>query len=134
MLDGSMADLGTGMDVLFEGAEEDIIVFELHGDHAPPSRFSFNYSRTSDSLTASSMAFLPESWSHHVPFGGGLVYVNAERTGPQKLYPQSESFARRGDLGIKGEYTLNYLHAHIDESLLEHDPRCEGQSTGNSSM
>ena len=127
MLDGSMADLGTGTDVLFEGAEEDIIAFELHGNDAPPCRFSFDYSRTADSLTASGMAVLPESWSSHAPFGGGLFYVNAERTGPQKLYPQSESFARRGDLGIRGEYTLNYLHAHTDESLLEHDPRCEGR-------
>ena len=126
MLDGSMADLGTGMDVLFEGAEEDNIVFELHGNDAPPCRLSFDYSRTSDSLTASGMAELPKSWSFHAPFGGGLFYVNAERTGPQKFYPQSESFAQRGDLGIRGEYTLNYLHAHTGESLPEHDPRCEG--------
>ena len=127
MLDGSMADLGTGMDVLFEGAEEDVIVFELHGSDAPSCRFSFDYSETADSLTSSGRAELPEPWSSHPPFGGGLFYVNAERTGPQKLYPQSESFAQRGDLGIRGEYTLNYLQAHTGESLLEHDPRCEGQ-------
>ena len=36
MLDGVMADLGTGMDVLFEGAEEDTISFELRGSDAPP--------------------------------------------------------------------------------------------------
>ena len=127
MLDGSMADLGTGMDVLFEGAEEDLIVFELHGTNAEPCRFSFGYSRAADTLTASVEAELPDRWSTHVPFGGGLFYVNAERTGPRKFYPQSESFAQRGDLGSRGEYALNYLHAHTGESLPEHDPRCEGQ-------
>ena len=50
MLDGSMADLGTGMDVLFEGAEEDIIAFELRGNHARPAVFRSN---TQELLTAS---------------------------------------------------------------------------------
>ena len=53
MLDGRMADLGTGMDVLFEGAEEDIITFEFHGSDVSPCRLSFNYSRTADSLMSS---------------------------------------------------------------------------------
>ena len=125
MLDGNMADLGTGMDVLFEGAEEDVIGFELHGRDVSPCRLSFDYSRTADSLTSSGSAELPESWRAIPPFGGGLFYVNAERTGPQKSYPQSESFAQRGDLGARGEYTLNYLHAHESESLVENDPRCQ---------
>ena len=73
------------------------------------------------------MAELPESWSGQAPFGGRMFYVNAERTGPQKFYPQSESFAQRGDLGRRGEYTLNYLHAQRDAFLPEDDPRCEGQ-------
>ena len=124
MLDGTMADLGTGMDVLFQGADEDVIAFELHGSDVLPCRLSFDYSTTADSLTSSGSAELPEPWRVTPPFGGGLFYVNAERTGPQKFYPQSESFAQRGDLGARGEYTLNYLHAHEGETLVEDDPRC----------
>ena len=124
MLDGSMADLGTGMDVLFEGAEEDNITFELHGGDMPSCRLSFDYSKTADNLTSSGSSELPEAWCAMPPFGGGLFYVNAERTGPLKSYPQSESFAQRGDLGARGEYTLNYLHAHQGDSLDENDPRC----------
>ena len=127
MLDGGMADLGTGGDVLFEGASEDVIGFELHRSNASPCQLSFNYSPTADILTASGTMKLPEPWPQVPPFGGGLFYVNAERTGPQKLYPQSESFAQRGDLGTRSEYTLNYLHVHQYESLEEHDSRCEGQ-------
>ena len=127
MLDGSMTDLGTGMDVLFAGAEEDTIAFELHRSDAPTCRLSFAYSETADSLAASGGSALPNAWRAIPPFGGRLFYVNAERIGPQKSYPQSESFAQRGDLGTRGEYTLNYLHAHQGDSLDENDPRCSEQ-------
>ena len=60
MLDGSMADLGTGMDVLFQGAEEDVISFELRGSDVPPCRLSFDYSRTADNLKSSGSVVLPE--------------------------------------------------------------------------
>ena len=129
MLDGSMADLGTGMDVLFQGAEEDVISFELRGSDVSPCRLSFAYSRTSDNLKSSGSVELPELWRTMPPFGGGLFYVSADRTGPQKSYPQSESFAQRGDLGARGEYTLNYLHSHENESLAENDPRCKNHPT-----
>ena len=128
MLDGSMADLGTGMDVLFQGAEEDVIVFELHGSNVSPCHLSFDYSETADNLKSSGSVELPEPWGAMPPFGGGLFYVSADRTGPQKSYPQSESFAQRGDLGARGEYTLNYLHSHESESLAENDPRCQDHS------
>ena len=124
MLDGDMADLGTGSDVLFQGAEEDVIAFELYGPDVSPCRLSFDYSRTADNLTSSGRVDVPEPWRTVPPFGGWLFYVNAERTGPQKSYPQSESFAQRGNLGARGEYTLNYLHAHEGEMLAEKDPRC----------
>ena len=129
MLDGSMADLGAGEDVLFMDATDDVIGFGLHGDDGPDCQLWFEYSRTADMLTAIGDAKLPNPWRERPPFGGRLFYVNAERMGPQKFYPQSESFAQRGDLGIRGEYTLNYLHAHHNESLEENDPRSDGQSS-----
>ena len=125
MLDGSMADLGTGMDVLFEGAKEDIIGFELYNGDVPPCRLSFDYSKTADNLLSPGNTELPDPWSVMPPFGGKLFYVSAERTGPQKSYPQSESLAQRGDLGARGEYTLNYLYAHQSEFLTENDSRCK---------
>ena len=84
MLDGSMADLGTGMDVLFQGAEEDVISFELRGSDVSPCRLSFAYSRTSDNLKSSGSVELPELWRTMPPFGGGLFYVSADRTGPAR--------------------------------------------------
>ena len=136
VLGGELADLGTGQDVLCEDAEADVVEFELHrADNPTPCRFSFDYSRTADELRTrdTSQGVFPsvdpgsnilKQWSEIPPLGGRLIYVNAERIGPRKFYHHSEMFARRGNLGTRGEYTLNYLNARRDESLSSSDPRC----------
>lgn len=58
------------------------------------------------------------------PFGGHLVYLNAERVGPRKSYPLSDMLARRGDFGTSGEYAWNYLNRNQDELFETNDPRC----------
>ncbi|MCY4637711.1 MAG: DUF3696 domain-containing protein [Acidobacteria bacterium] len=63
------------------------------------------------------------AWRGISPFGGRLVYVEAERVGPRKSYPLSEMLARRGELGGRGEYTWNYLNEHQDVLLPTDDPR-----------
>ena len=67
-----------------------------------------------------------EEWGQESepPFGGRLVYVNAERVGPRKLYPLSDILARRGDLGASGDYAWSYLNLNQNELLREKDPRC----------
>ena len=136
VLGGELADLGTGQDVLCEDAEADVVEFELHrADNPTPCRFSFDYSRTADELRtrgASQGVISPtdpgsnvlNQWTEVPPLGGRLVYVNAERIGPRKFYHHSEVFARRGNLGTRGEYTPNYLSARQGESLSSNDPRC----------
>ena len=132
VLGGGFTDLGTGQDVLYEGAETDVVEFELHGDDGTtPCRLSFSYSRTADELRAEgdsvstgAVSDVLTQWGEIPPLGGHLIYVNAERVGPRKFYDYSEVFARRGDLGARGEYTLNYLSARQDETLPSTDPRC----------
>ena len=132
VLGGDLTDLGTGQDVLCEEAELDVVEFELHGDDGlAPCRLSFDYSRTANELRAKDR--LPvaepgsdalEQWREVPPLGGRLIYVNAERIGPRKFYHHSEVSARQGNLGARGEYTLNYLSARQDETLSSTDPRC----------
>ena len=136
VLGGELADLGTGQDVLCEDAESDVVEFELHrADNQTPCRFSFDYSRTADELRtrdgsqgvlspADPGSNVLRQWTEVPPLGGRLIYVNAERIGPRKFYHHSEVFARRGNLGTRGEYTLNYLSARQGESLPSNDPRC----------
>ena len=134
VLGGEFADLGTGNDVLFEDAETDLVALELrHGEVPTPFRLSFEYSRAADQLqsgdatvTEGSSSEMLEQWGMVPPLGGNLLYVNAERIGPRKFYSLSETFARLGKLGARGEYALNYLHARQKETLSSIDPRCTG--------
>ncbi len=132
VLSSVLADIGTGQDVLFEDAETDVVEFELHCDSIPkPCRLSFDYSRAADQLMAKPGFHMQEAlqWNEVPPFGGNLIYVNAERIGPRKIYSRSETLARRGDLGARGEYALNYLNARQGDTLPETDPRCADQGS-----
>ena len=130
VLGGERIDLGAGSDVLFEDAEHDVLGFGLKRDDTPPLwELSFAYSETADQLEAvpaSSSEFVeyvPKEWRGVAPFGGQIVYVNAERVGPRKSYPLSEVLARRGDFGASGEYAWNYLSSHWNDLLPVGDPR-----------
>ena len=136
VLDGERIDLGTGLDVLFDGAENDVVGFVLQDDEmTDPLAMVFNYSRQLNQWDDRSndinenTEYLPVVWQKVPPLGGRLVYVDAERVGPRKLYPLSGVLARRGDFGVSGEYAWNYLNLHQDDLLPENDPRCiEGES------
>ncbi len=136
VLGGELADLGTGKDVLFEGADNDVVEFELQCDEIQtPWELSFGYSTTTDQLSAETdpsqqpASFVPTKWHRIPPFAKTLIYIEAGRLGPEKSYPLSETSARRGDLGTTGEYALNYLHAYQDKLLPENDPRCPTQQS-----
>ena len=132
VLGGGLADLGTGQDVLFEDAAEDVVRFTLDGnDGRRPCSLSFDYSRTAEELriqrdasATQSRSMMLDEWKGTPPLGGNLIYVSAERLGPRKLYTHSEVHARGGDLGTRGEYAVNYLQASQDELLSASDPRC----------
>ena len=136
VLDGERIDLGTGLDVLFEEAENDVVGFVLQDDEmTDPLAMVFNYSRQLNQWDGrpneinEDTKYLPVVWQEVPPLGGRLVYVDAERVGPRKLYPLSGVLARRGDFGVSGEYAWNYLNLHQDDLLPEDDPRCiEGES------
>ncbi len=136
VLGGELADIGTGADVLFEGAEKDSIGFELHSDQIPtPWTISFAYSQPADQLTAEpstpnqSVPLVPEEWCNVPPFARSLTYIDAGRIGPRKFYPLSETYGRRGDFGSGSEYALNYLNIHQNDQLPDNDPRCSDLSS-----
>ena len=136
VFDGERIDLGTGLDVLFEGAGGDVVGFALQDDAiTAPWGLVFNYSRPLNQWGQRSndinehTEYLPVTWQKVPPFGGRLIYVNAERVGPRKLYQHSGVLARRGDFGASGEYAWNYLNLSKDNVLPEDDSRCiKGES------
>lgn len=129
-LSGKLVDLGTGGDVFFEGTNEDM-KFELHHDEiSTPCRLSFVYSEDADQLQAKDT--LPSektglgaetAWSHFPPFGGNVIYMGADRIGPQKIYGLSATFTRLGNLGLRGEDAINYLNQRQEDLIDATDPR-----------
>ena len=140
VLSGELASLGTGQDVLFEGAETDVVAFELHdSDVSEPCWLAFDYARGADQLSAT-LVGLSDSlvspyvggveWREIPPLGGHVIYLNAERLGPRKFYDRSEVFARHGNLGTRGEFAWNYLYTRQSEAMASTDPRCPELSAG----
>ena len=131
VLGGALTDLGAGTDVLFDDAGDEVVGFTLHSDQGHSAWAQhFDYSHGGDQLAAANPDFgLPAAWREIAPFGGRLVYVQADRAGPRKSYPLSEVLAGRGDFGRRGEYSWNYFNHHQDDSLPVGDPRCGNGST-----
>ena len=151
VLGGERVDIGAGSDVLYEDAKRDIVGFKLKNDNTESAwEQEFAYSQTADQLSVptgqvedtfqshqrmvpswpppksnqESVEYVSAEWREVSPFAEPLIYVNAERLGPRKLYPLSDMFARRGDFGASGEYAWNYLSHYQDEILPKDDPRC----------
>ena len=149
VLAGERVDLGTGRDVLFDNAERDVLGFCILSNEAEsPFEMEFTYSPESDQLSAvlenkgsqsankgakvndefqtkRDMEYdcIPEDWKSLPPFGGTLLYVDAERVGPRKFYPLSYTLSRRKDFGARSEYAWNYLIEHQNDLLPVEDPR-----------
>lgn len=122
-LDTKEADLGTPRDVIYEGAETDHVSFELRwdGNDVPP--WTARYSLDSDGSRLGHIGIGGLGAEHPPPITGDVVYINAERLGPRKIYEHSEASAHVG-LGARGEYTLSYLNGRKLDTLASSDPRC----------
>ncbi|MCY4141930.1 MAG: DUF3696 domain-containing protein [Rhodobacteraceae bacterium] len=135
ILQGDRTDLGTGADVLFEGAKTNNISIELHDEEIPePYSLQFEYSWRADRLlmleeSRTSRGKIAIGWNRAPPIGGDLFYVSAERVGPRKFYPLLETAGRRGNIGVRSEMALAHWHTKRGLVLHEDDPRCVGQST-----
>ena len=116
-----------GSDVLFEDADDETIGFGLQIDEYLDDWFqSFCYSPSGDQLVASAAVVdIPKEFIAVPPFGGRLVYVQAERVGPRKLYPLSEVMAEQGEFGRQSELAWNFLLSRQSDQMQAEDVRCE---------
>ncbi len=135
-LSGVLTDLGTGNDILFEGADGDDIgiglTLKFKNKSEKLADFLYQYDKQADRLEAKESTgelALKEfiriaEHASLAPFGGQFQYVFAERFGPRKMLPLSESHVREMNLGSHGEYVLHFLLEHGKKIELEkNDPR-----------
>ena len=133
VLAGNFVDLGTGADVLFEDAETSIIGIEVRDNSmSEPYALSFEYVSQADRLPALRKSETDQGgsgngWASVPPVGGDLFYVNADRTGPRKFYPISETAGRRGYIGPRGELALAHWNSRQSKMISEDDPRDGGR-------
>lgn len=125
-LNGELVELGTGQDILHEDyvaeqGRDPEIGFALAAATSKPFEWRFRYGREDDLLALTACSPLP----HEKPvqgeeaitlFNPGFQYLRADRINPAATYPQSHEMAvRRGFLGTRGEYTIDYLRHYQDE-------------------
>ena len=129
-LSGDLAEIGSGRDALHEDASTDVLGFLLRDTEVGgPCEMTFRVlpdeGGHSDQLHAE-YDDVDEGWWKAPLFGSNFHYVNAERVGPRKSYSHSEALVRRGDLGARGEFALNYLSERGNTRLPPGDPRLDG--------
>ncbi len=127
LLDGSLINLGTSTDVLFEDADTEVISLGISIGELPDRwQQSFSYVRDVELLDATGpRPEISNSLCLRPPLGGRVAYVEAERIGPRSLYKQSHILAQVGDFGNRGELVWNLVHERQDDRLPADDLRCE---------
>lgn len=140
LLNGSLIELGKGSDVLSEGADEELITFEVTTDkYTEPFSWVFKCSNELDILPVSSysqpstvkqssesestkprLRLMLQNSPRYLPFlmGRKTQYLSAERLKPQISYPTSTSAVLHlKQLGKHGEYTTHYLNVFGDQKV-----------------
>lgn len=119
VLNGELVQLGTGRDVLFDGAEEDEIAFAISMDGSV-SRWRFEYDKQSDVLR-----FMPESEVSQAVYSSSLFaesfhYLEAERVGPRTSFEMADFFVReQKQMGTKGQFAVHFLGQYRSQEVQE---------------
>lgn len=130
-LNGELVELGTGQDVLHEdyvaeSGTEPEIGFRLTDEAPHVYECRVRYGRDDDYLRLSHLAadqileYEENDDEIYVfsLFHPGFQYLRADRINPAVTYPRSEQMSvRRRFLGTRGEYTVDFLRNHLDETV-----------------
>lgn len=121
-LNGSLVQLGTAKDVLYEDAQNDEFEIGLGWSDEVQTRFLLRYHRDADVLRIDPPSIDREVFTRP-PFTDAFHYLRAERLGPRPTNAVSDFQVRdHRQMGSSGEYAEHYLyvfgHETVDERLL----------------
>jgi predicted ATPase len=116
-LNGSMVKIGKGQDALYQFAADDQIVLSFTLRDQTVKTWTCNVGLENDSLIMT---------EGEAPQGGAdflrhFQYLSAERSGPLLLHETSQEYLNHGNLGVKGEYAVHFLHVFGNRRKI--DPR-----------
>ncbi len=110
-LNGEYVQLGAARDILFEGAEEDVVGLGLNYGDGQELNWKFNYAQEADYLK-----MMPDTnleariFSSEALFSDNFHYLQAERIGPRPFYNASDYLVREHrQLGNRGEFVAHFL-------------------------
>lgn len=110
VLNGELAQLGTGRDVLFDGAERDEIGFILKSD-GEEAQWRFAYDRAADVLRLVTENEIPRAIYEGSLFKKNFHYLEAERVGPRTSFEMADFVVREMEqMGTRGQYSAHFLH------------------------
>jgi predicted ATPase len=128
-LNGSLVQLGTARDVLYEDAQSDEFGIKVVWDAGRYAEFVLHYHRDADVLRIDPASIDREVFAR-LPFTDSFHYLRAERLGPRTASSVSDFHVREHrQLGSGGEYAEHYLHAYGHERISER--RLHGQAEAN---
>lgn len=110
-LNGDLIKIGTAMDALFAGSQEDTIAFTLVFNEYPDKKYiwTLQYEKEAPHQhfmnCTSNQTDLPSLG----PFAPRFSYLMAERWGPRLTYPMSELPNEAMNVGVSGEYVAHCL-------------------------
>jgi predicted ATPase len=108
-LNGSLIQIGTAKDALFEGASEEKIAFELTLVNNMSAKWQFNYDREADVLGLDAPVVNSSIYDTSL-FNDDFQYLQAERIGPRTSFEMSDFQVRQHEnIGSKGEYAAHFL-------------------------
>lgn len=114
---GDLVDAGSFSDLLYEGAEQDVIELEAEFDKTKRVKASVT---TDDSQTPSTVLTAFEGAEDASLYRQSMYYLSADRLGPQKTLPFfMEGHESNTPLGKNGEHVLWFCAAHSGQIIAE---------------
>lgn len=108
-LNGSLASLGTGYDILYRNSQSETISLEIKTDNLDFCN-KYKYEKDSDFQELLNTSLCMEDLHRENLFGNNFAYVSAERSGPKKYYINSyHEIYVKNQVGTQGEYFASYL-------------------------
>jgi len=113
-LNGDLIEIGTGVDVFYREAVDDLVQLKLEADGTVYT-WAFRYKKDQDVLSVAKTA--PSLVYESSLFGDQFHYLRAERLGPRRFNQLSEYQVNRNNIGSSGEYAVHFLSKFGDMTL-----------------
>ncbi|MFM6477547.1 MAG: DUF3696 domain-containing protein, partial [Dolichospermum sp.] len=133
VLNGDLVSIGTGQDVLFKRAKEDVITLEIGINNDIKGTWIFDYDSQSDIMRISTLSIADAAVYDSGLFNDNFHYLKAERIAPRNYFQMSDFQVRQHQqIGSQGEFTAHFLaineYKKIPHSQLSHPSHPSAQS------